>query len=300
MLKLRTSQGSGDQNYFRIDANGFYITDDLVPSTAKEQIDRHKGNLRQLVDAKNHETRTGNENLRTSLRRIIDERKSKLKAQEETITQLAKIIPLKLQQKPSTPIVPLAKKQEIKINPPQPKKLIQPHIDQKILNAIIDILVRGGKTFEAAPKTFAKLDETDLRDILISFLNGNFRLHAVAEAFNKLGKTDISLRYSGDNLFVAECKFWQGSRVHNKTIDQLFSYLTWRENLGVIICFVREKDFTSIIEKAKSAATSHGTYITKSLRNKFDSYFVTRHTFPDDKDKRVDVHHLLFTIYASK
>lgn len=300
VLKLRTNQSSVDQNYFRIDADGFYIMDELSPATAKERINRHKEILQQLVNSKNREIRTRNEDLRTTLRSIIEERKSQLKAQEETITRLATVIPLKLQQKPSAPIVPLAKKREIRINPPQPKKLMQPRIEPKILNAIIDILVRGGKTFEAAPETFAKLDETDLRNILISFLNGNFRLHAVAEAFNKLGKSDISLRYSGDNLFVAECKFWGGNNVYVETIDQLFRYLTWRENLGVILCFVRERDFTSIIEKAKSATTSRGTYIADSLRNKFDSYFVTKHIFPDDKDKRVDIHHLLFTIYAMK
>jgi hypothetical protein len=135
---------------------------------------------------------------------------------------------------------------------------------------------------------------------LISFLNGNFKLHATAEAFNKLGKTDISLRYSGDNLFVAECKFWAGSSVYIETIDQLFRYLTWRENLGVIICFVREKDFTSIIEKAKTTTTTHISYIQNSLKNKRDTYFVTKHIFPEDKNKTVDIHHILFTIYSMR
>lgn len=298
-LKLKSAQISANE-VFKTDDNDFYVTDDLSPSTAKEQIEKHKETLRYIVDAKNQEIRMGNQKLRSALTKIIEERKSNLKAQEETLRQISKVIPLTLNPKPSAPIVPLAKKQEIKINPPQPKLLIQPKIDHKILNAIIDILIRGGKTFETTPGTFSKLDEPDLRNILISYLNGNFKLHATAEAFNKLGKTDISLRYSGDNLFVAECKFWGGSTIYSETIDQLFRYLTWRENLGVILCFVKERDFTSIIEKAKNTTKSHKTYVQNSLREKSDSYFVTKHIFPEDRDKTVDIHHILFTIFVPK
>lgn len=298
-LKLK-SESDLEDGTFKTDADSFYLFDDLSPLTAKEQIERHKNNLRQIVNAKNEEIRKRNQGLRSELTRIIQERKSSLKAQEETIKQISEVVPLTLSRRPSSPIIPLSKKQEIKINPPKPKLLIQPKIDQKIFNAIIDILIRGGRTFETTPGTFNKLDEPDLRNILISFLNGNFNLHASAEAFNKLGKTDISLRYSGDNLFVAECKFWGGSSVYTETIDQLFRYLTWRENLGVILCFVKERDFTSIIEKAKNTAMSHNTYVENSLKNKSDSYFVTRNTFPDDRDKTVEIHHILFTIFASK
>ena len=297
-LKLRLTQSSVDEDYFNIDTDGFYVIDELSPISANEQIAKHKEILLRFISAKNQEIHSGNEELKNTLTNIVEERLLKLREQEETLEQLSKIIPIKLKSKPSSPIVPLVTKKEIKINPPQPRKFIQPIIDPRILDAIIDVLIRGGRTFEVAPETFGKLDESDLRNILISFLNGNFKLHATAEAFNKLGKTDISLLYSEDNLFVAECKFWAGSRVYSETIDQLFRYLTWRENLGVIICFVREKDFTSIIEKVRNSATAHVTYFQNSLRNKLDSYFVTKHIFPEDKHKTVDVHHILFTIYS--
>jgi len=214
------------------------------------------------------------------------------------IGELSKIIPIVKKSKSTSPILPLTRKKQILINPPKPKISTNPKIDPKILEAIMDILIKGGHTFESTPETFLKLDEPDLRNILISFLNGNFEIRAVAEAFNKLGKSDISLPYSGNNIFIAECKFWGGMEKYSKTIDQLFRYLSWRENVGVLIFFVREKNFTSIIRKAKKSASSHSSFIKKSIKEKSTSYFITQNVFPDDEEKVVEIHHLLFTLYC--
>lgn len=189
-----------------------------------------------------------------------------MKTQEELIGKLSQIIPIVKKTDPTSPIIPLKKKKRIKINPPISRISADPKIDSKILDSIIDILVKIGRAFESTPKTVIKLDKPDLRNILISFLNGNFEIHAIAEAFNKLGKSDIALRYSGNNLFVAECKFWGGEDLYSKTIDQLFDYLTWRENIGVLIFFVREKNFPTIIRKAKKAVKTHNSFLSNSLK----------------------------------
>ncbi len=110
----------------------------------------------------------------------------------------------------------------------------------------------------------------------------------------------MSLRYSGDNLFIAECKFWGGLKLYSDTIGQLFRYLTWRENIGVIITFVKEKGLTNIIRKAKQASSSHKTFLNGSMSDKDDSYFVSCHRFPEDEEKTVEIHHLLFTIHSPR
>jgi len=298
VLNLENTQPK--ESEIHSDENGFYIRTNLVPQNAKEIVEKYEQMISQLVIHKNTEVRRGNEVFREQLVNLITERKSKLKIQTDMIGQLSQIIPIVQRIKPFSPVVPLTKKKQIVINPPQPRISVDPKIDPDILEAIIDVLIRGGKTFETAPETFAKLNEEDLRNILISFLNGNFELHAVAEAFNKLGKSDISLRYSGNNLFVAECKFWGGADLYDDAIDQLFKYLTWRENIGVLIAFVRERDFTSIIRKSKEATSSHTTFMADSLREKAASYFVTRHIFPEDKEKNIEIHHLLFTIHSPR
>jgi len=300
VLNLENTQPKESESEIHFDKNGFFIRTNLLPQNAKEIVEKYEQMVLQIVTRKNTEVHKGNEAFREQLVNIITERKSKLKIQTDMIGKLSEIIPITQRTEPLSPVVSLTKKKQIVINPPQPRVSVDPKIDPKILEAIIDVLVRGGRTFETAPETFVKLNEEDLRNILISFLNGNFELHAVAEAFNKLGKSDISLRYSGNNLFVAECKFWGGVDLYNNAIDQLFKYLTWRENIGVLIAFVRERDFTSIIRKSKEATSSHTTFIAGSLREKAASYFVTRHLFPEDKEKNIEIHHLLFTIHSPR
>lgn len=300
VLRLGVSDPKNGESVIQYDDNGFFIRTNLSLHNAKQMVEEYETLVSQLVVRKNSEIETGNRLFQEKLSSIITERKSRLKAQKDMINRLSQIIPIVERAEPTSPIVPLAKKKQIIINPPRSRASADPKIDPKILEAIIDVLVRGGYTFETAPETFAKLNECDLRNILISFLNGNFELRAVAEAFNKLGKSDISLLYSGNNLFVAECKFWSGVDLYTQTIDQLFRYLTWRENIGVLITFVREKDFTSIIKKAKEASSAHVTFVLNSLKEKSVSYFVTRHLFPEDKEKTVEIHHLLFTIHSPR
>lgn len=282
------------------DKQGFFIKTDFSLANAKELLETYEKLVLEFVNQRNTEIEQGNNQFRDQIIKIITECKSKLKTQSDMLGQLKQIIPLSIKANPSSPVVPLSKKKQIVINPPQPRATAQPEIDQKILEAVIDILFRGGRTFETAPETFVKLGEEDLRNILISFLNGNFELRAVGEAFNKLGKSDISLVYSGNNLFIAECKYWGGEELYGKTIDQLFRYLTWRESVGVLITFVDQKDFSLIINKAIDATTSHSTVIANSIVKKSDSYFITKHLFPDDKEKTVEIHHLLFTLFSPR
>lgn len=291
---------SAESQIINSDEDGLFIRTSLSPQNAKEILQKYEQLVLQFVNHRNAEVENSNKQFREQLVSIITECKSKLKAQTDMIGQLSQIIPIVMKAKPSSPIVPLAKKKQIIINPPRPRVSADPEIDPKILEAIIDVLVRGGRTFETAPETFTKLEEEELRNILISFLNGNFELQAVGEAFNKLGKSDISLRYSGNNLFVAECKYWSGAELYSKTINQLFGYLTWRESIGVLITFVREKDFTSIIRKSKESTSLHATFVADSLRDKADSYFVTHHLFPEDREKTIEIHHLLFTIHSPR
>jgi len=43
------------------------------------------------------------------------------------------------------------------------------------------------------------------------------------------GKTDILTRVEDRNAFIAECKFWMGEKAFLAALDQLLSYLSWRD-----------------------------------------------------------------------
>ena len=56
--------------------------------------------------------------------------------------------------------------------------------------------------------------------------------------FNFQGKTDILIRFEERDILVAECKFWK-AKAFLETIDQLLSYLSWRDTKAALIIFNR-------------------------------------------------------------
>lgn len=187
--------------------------------------------------------------------------------------------------------------------PPQPsvdgnKKLeLTPIINMKIYEDILKILNSVGKSFEKKESLYSGKDEESLRDLFLTFLETRYdSISATGETFNKKGKTDILLKYAqdGSNLFIAECKFWHGIDAFYKAIDQLFNlYLTWRDSKVALIIFVKEKEFSSIIEKVKSGIGSHKYFLKENGQGGESSLSYIFH-FPDDKGKKVYLEVMLF------
>ncbi|MNY31252.1 hypothetical protein D3C86_1654080 [compost metagenome] len=93
-------------------------------------------------------------------------------------------------------------------------------------------------------------------------MDPNFELgSAGGETFNTVGKTDISLRYESSVVFIAECKYWKGEKSFLKTIDQLLSYLNWRDSKTAIINFVQNKEFTDVLSKIKLSVKDHPNFL---------------------------------------
>ena len=127
---------------------------------------------------------------------------------------------------------------------------------EKILNCIHLI----GKMFERLPDTYALKEEEHLRDHILITLGAAVIGSTTGETFNKRGKTDILVRGNGSNEFVGECKFWHGQEGYLKTISQLLSYLSWRDNKAAIILFVPNKEFSSVLKKIREYTPQHKNF----------------------------------------
>jgi hypothetical protein len=92
------------------------------------------------------------------------------------------------------------------------------------------------------------------------YINGQYEGQATGETFNFQGKTDILIRVDGQNIFVAECKYWRGRKSYVETIDQILSYLSWRDTKAAIVIFNRNKGFSNVLSEIKSATKDHGLY----------------------------------------
>jgi hypothetical protein len=66
---------------------------------------------------------------------------------------------------------------------------------------------------------------------------------------------------SGDrNIFIAECKFWNGPAKLTETIDQLLGYLSWRDSKTAILLFNRNKDFSKVLGTISEIVTAHPNF----------------------------------------
>lgn len=137
----------------------------------------------------------------------------------------------------------------------------EPSLDTNAYNQILQLIHDVGKEFERLPSLYAGKEEEHLRDHFLMMLEPNFVGAATGETFNKIGKTDILLRYEGSNIFIAECKFWKGKKVFLDTISQLLGYLTWRDSKAAVIMFVPNKNFSSVLETAKKEVSEHSNYV---------------------------------------
>ena len=83
---------------------------------------------------------------------------------------------------------------------------------------------------------------------------------ATGETFNFDGKTDILIRKDGKNVFIAECKFWKGEKAFLETIDQLLSYLSWRDTKTAVVVFNRNAGFSAVLAKIAEITPEHPNF----------------------------------------
>jgi hypothetical protein len=109
---------------------------------------------------------------------------------------------------------------------------------------------------------------------------------AVGEAFNAAGKTDILVRDGDRNLLVCECKFWKGAKSLNDAVDQLMSYLTWRDAKALLVVFNRTTQMTTVISTTESALPAHPSY-RRGLKKSGETSFECVLERKDDHDREV-------------
>jgi hypothetical protein len=139
---------------------------------------------------------------------------------------------------------------------------LEPVLSDAVFEHILGVLRGAAEAMERSPKTYAGMGEEDRRQVLLAALNTHYRGQTTAEAFNVTGKTDILVRHQeGRNLFIGECKLWEGVKGFAATVDQLFGYTGWRDTKLAVIMFVREKDLTSVVEKGRGALGAHPQFV---------------------------------------
>jgi hypothetical protein len=163
-------------------------------------------------------------------------------------------------------------------------------MSKEMYDDILKVIYDSGKSMERKPALYKDKDEEGLRDQFLFILETRYEgTTATGETFNRGGKTDILLKYAedGSNLFVAECKFWNGASEFLEGISQLFDrYLTWHDSKAALLIFVKNKDFSSVLQTIRDKIKTH-PYFVKEKGVRRDTSFSYSFRLPQDKDKPV-------------
>ena len=170
------------------------------------------------------------------------------------------------------------------------------------MDRILRVLFDAGRNFEKRYETFAKFKEPELRDVLLSFLNNEFKDEATGETIQDKGKTDIHIKNPDDHreIVIVECKKWDGEKRYLEGFNQKFGYLTGREKKSIMLTFSDRTHFSEVSDKAKKAIERDNTYIESSINDLesgsdiHEANFVSEHKL--GRGAILKVYHLFFNL----
>lgn len=278
------------------------LPSDSDPSKFNSRKGETISDIRFYIQKQSPQIENYNASLRSTIETRVNSRIERLKKHDGVMDLLG--IPLK-RMSSAPEIRPITiKKKQIKPLPAPPKDgyKAEPGITDGDYDYILNVIRHEGRTFETTPKTYHIHDEEELRDILLSHLNGHYEGGANGEAFRRSGKTDIKIEASNRAAFVAECKIWRGAKELIEACDQLLGYLTWRDCKTALVVFNKNvAGFTSIREKAPAELKKHPLF-KRELKFPQSSEGEWRYVFSDPQDsaREIIVHCFLFNIYALK
>jgi hypothetical protein len=210
----------------------------------------------QYVDAINADVGEHNARLDAELRRVVADRRLRLLDQR----QLAAGLPFQLRPAgtPATYAVPV-RRTKLHLSQSRPAAPFQPEafLEDAIYEDVLARIVAFGNLVERLPRSVGAMDEEGLRDHLLLVLNGNYEGQVTGEVFNREGKTDVLLRSGDRNVFIAECKVWNGPAKFGPAVNQLLNYLVWRDGKAALVLFIKTGNPTEVVRKADQVVTDH-------------------------------------------
>lgn len=283
-------------NAVRFDVINFY--DD--PDQIKREADSILNFLKQQSSYLGANVQDFNAQLPVRAKELFEGRRAEVLRQNKLIESLG--VPIKRASNlPQTFAVPSAVRKKALARPAASTEPYtpEPTLNQIVYEEILQVIHDTGRVFERLPSTYAGKHEETLRDHLILQLELRFEGSTTGETFNKAGKTDILIRHEKRNVFVAECKFWRGTKRYLEAIDQILGYLTWRDSKAALVCFIDSKEITAPLKAIEESTPTHSCFV--SARDKREeSWFTYEFHLPADSGRSLQLAVLCFHIPKQK
>ncbi len=228
---------------------------DANPESIREWYARRRLEIERFLVNNNNEVVAYN----AQMRRAINETIGQLRAEELARRRLTESLPFPVARSPrATRPVAVTRRQVTlqQAKPASEKFAPEWSLDAAVFDDIVADLTSMATVLERMPGA-AALGEEHLRNLLLGMLNTNYTGQVAGELFNGRGKTDIVVRAQDRNVFIGECKFYDGPKSVSHAVDQLLSYVVWRDTKAALLLFVKSGNFTDVVAKVTVAVTSH-------------------------------------------
>jgi hypothetical protein len=260
-------------------------TDDVDGMQVKNAIDEELNAAFRYIHHQSLQLEPYNSSLLQLATEMVEERRNRILR----IRQISESLGYPLVRRPGAPLTytsPVVRKQLTVRSISQPGYTPEPTIEEADYKAILNIIEMMTFVMERSPSVFSQMPEEVLRDHYLVQLNGQYG-NATGETFNGAGKTDILVSDKGRNIFIAECKIWHGPKSVTEALDQLLSYLTWRDTKAALIFFNRNKGFTKMLEALWEAVPAHPNYKRGPID---EGSSRKRYTFASTDDPNREIH----------
>ncbi len=234
---------------------------DLAPDAVKREFEKTLGLIEQYLQTLRANTSNLNSQIPSIAHNSVENRRQKLLADRNLVSSLGYGIKQR-EGVTRTYVAPKVRRKVTPILPPASSKPYKPEptLPMDEYEHILEVIQNMALVIERSPSEFASMKEETLRSHFLVQLNGHYEGQATGETFNFEGKTDILIRSEGRNIFIAECKFWNGPKKLTETIEQLLSYSSWRDTKVAIIVFNRNKDFTNVLATLDETTKQHPNF----------------------------------------
>lgn len=229
-----------------------------------KEFNSHFSSYIEMINYINIDIESFNSSLRSNIIKYLYKRLEKAEAYLKLREKLN--IPLELSDSaPNTKPVRLKKiKKKVTSLPKTKNTPVEYGISDDDYNNIKNIINLSCISMEKAARTFYKLHEEELRDVILASLNTHYMGTSTGETFNKRGKTDIHIPFDNKSAYIGECKIWTGQGLFTDAINQLFSYMRWRDTKTSLIIFNKKnRDFSKILSTIDSILSNHDLCINK-------------------------------------
>jgi len=272
-----------------------YVRTDQNAEAIKQDYQRTVSSIKEYLASLSQSAAQFNGQLEGSVTSRLKARKDRLLADAGMTAAIG--LPLKKREGiPLTYAVPVTRRvpkiEQIKVTgsfSPEPALATEDYEE------ILRIMQNMVQVMELSPHAFHDMGEEDLRSHFLVQLNGAFKGQATGETFNFQGKTDILMRFEGKNVFIAECKFWKGGKSFLETLDQLLSYLSWRDTKAAVLIFNRNADFGAVLAKIRETAPKHPLF-KRDCGASGESAFRYVFAQPNDSNREIILTVLAFDI----